>query len=84
MSLLPICSNIFDRLLFGCIINFMIQNNLLNSCQSGFRPNDSCVNQLIPVTRDVFLDLLKAFDNVWREGASGKLKNNGIKRMLFN
>ena len=99
VSLLPICSNIFDRLLFGCIINFMIQNNLLNSCQSGFRPNDSCVNQLIPVThniycvfdanpslevRDVFLDLLKAFDNVWHEGASDKLKNNGIKRMLFN
>ena len=61
----------------------MIPNNLLNSCQSGFRPNDFCINQLISIThniyrafdanpslevRGVFLDLSKAFDNVWREG----------------
>ena len=71
----------------------MIQKNLLNSCQSGFRPNDSCINQLISITRNiyrafdansslgvrgVFLDLLKAFHKVWREGLSYKLKNNVI------
>ena len=57
----------------------MIQNNLLNSCQSSFRPNDSCINQFISIThniyrafdanpslevRGVFLDLSKAFDKV--------------------
>ena len=41
MSLLPICSKTFDKLLFDSIFSFMIQSNLLNSCQSGFRPNDS-------------------------------------------
>ena len=71
----------------------MIQNNLLNSCQSGFRPNDSCINQLISIThniyrafdanpslevRGVFLDLSKAFDKVWHEGLLYKIKNNGI------
>ena len=71
----------------------MIQKNLLNSCQSGFRPNDSCINQLISITRNiyrafdansslgvrgVFLDLLKAFHKIWREGLSYKLKNNVI------
>ena len=36
----------------------MIQNNLLNSCQSGFRPNDSCINQLISITHNIY----RAFD----------------------
>ena len=83
VSLLPICSEIFEKVIFVSIFNFMIQNNLLNSCQSGLRPNDSCINQLISIThniyhafdanpslevRGVFLDLSKAFDKVWHEG----------------
>ena len=79
VSLLPICSKIFEKVIFDSIFNFMIQNNLLNSCQSCFRPNDSCINQLISKThniyrafdanpslevRGVFLDLSKAFDKV--------------------
>ena len=79
VSLLPICSKIFEKVIFDSIFNFMIQNNLLNSCQSGFRPNDSCINKLISIThniycafdanpslevRGVFVDLSKAFDKV--------------------
>ena len=93
VSLLPICSEIFEKVIFDSIFNFMIQNNLLNSFQSGFRPNDSCINQLISIThniyrafeanpslevRGVFLDLSKAFDKVWHEGLLCKLKNNEI------
>ena len=80
VSLLPICSKIFEKLIFDSTFHFMIQNSLLDSCQSGFRPNDSCVNQLIFIThntyrafdansslevvRGVFLDLSKAFGKV--------------------
>ena len=55
-----------------------LDNNLISSNQSGFKPGDSCVNQLIAITheifkgfdeeleiRGVFLDISKAFDNVW-------------------
>ena len=92
-SLLSFCSETFKKLIFDSIRRFMIQNNLLNSFQSGFRPNDSCNNQLISLThniyhnfnansslkvRGVFLDLSKAFDKVWHKDPLYKLKNNGI------
>ena len=54
VSLLPIYSKIFEKAIFHSIFNVMIQNNLLNSCQSGFRPNYSCINQLISITHNIY------------------------------
>ena len=79
VSLLLICSKIFERLLFNKLYNFLNENNLLSSNQSGFRPGDSCINQLFSITYEicqffdndfevrVFLDISKAFDKVWHE-----------------
>ena len=59
------------------IFNFLI-NCLLFTNQSGFKPGDSCISQLLSITRGicasldeewevrgVFLDISKAFDKVW-------------------
>ena len=66
--------------------------------QSGFRPGDSTINQLLYIThsihtafeeypsretRAVFLDISKAFDKVWHEGLIFKLKSNGISGPLL-
>ena len=77
ISLLPIAGKIFERLLYDKMFEFFIANNLISKNQSGFRPGDSCINQLLSITheiyqsfddnlevRAVFLDISKAFDKV--------------------
>ena len=59
------------------MFSFFLANNLLAPNQSGFKPGDSCINQLLSITlkiyssfddrsevRRVFLDISKAFDKV--------------------
>ena len=61
--------------------SFFIESDLVSSNQSGFKQEDSCINQILSITHDVyqslnqgykvrgvFLDFSKAFDKVWNEG----------------
>ena len=74
----------------------MNNNNLISKDQSGFRPGDSTINQLISITssilesfenfeetRALFVDISKAFDKVWHEGLIFKLKRNGVSGPLL-
>ena len=93
VSLLPVFGKIFEKLIFNEIYSFLDREKLLNTKQSSFRPFDSCVNQLLTITheifsaydcnpslevRSIFLDISKAFDKVWHEGLLYKLKSFGI------
>ena len=75
---------------------YLTDNNLISSRQSGFKGGDSCNNQLLLVThqiynsfdegfevRGVFLDISKAFDRVWHDGLIFKLQENGISGKLL-
>ena len=74
-----------------------IENNLIFKNQSGFRASDSCINQLLSITheiyqsfddnldiRAVFLDISKAFDKVWHKSLIFKLKQNSISDKILN
>ena len=54
ISLLLIFGEIFENTMFHRIYNFLLEENLLNPSQSGLRTSDSCVNQLIAITHEIF------------------------------
>ena len=77
---------------------FLEEHNLLSIHQSGFRCNDSCINQFLFIVhtlykafdacptldaRGVFLNMPKAFDKVWHEGLIYKLKSMGVSDSLL-
>ena len=80
----------------NCLTLFL-ENNLISPNQSGFKPEDSCINQPLSIThkiynsfdeglevRNIFLDIYKAFDKVWHEGLLFKLSRNGISGNLLD
>ena len=78
------------------MFGFFLDKDLISANQSGFKPEDSCMNQLLSIThniyksfddgygvRSVFLDISKAFDKVWHDGLIFKLQENGISGNLL-
>ena len=96
ISLLPITGKILEKLLSDRMFEFFTENNLISDNQSGFKPGDSCINQLLSITHEIyqsfdynlevraFLDISKAFDKVWHKGLIYKLKQNGILGNILN
>ena len=54
VSLLPIYSKRFEKIIFDTIFQHLLVNKLLNPNQSGFIPGDSCIHQLISVTHEIY------------------------------
>ena len=94
----PIFGKIFEKIIFSRIYVFLLKEELLNPNQSGFHPSDSCINQLIAITHEifeafdcnptlevgsVFLDISKAFDKVWHKGLLYKLKCRSISGEIY-
>ena len=54
ISLLPIFGKILEKLMFDSLYEHLNVNNLLNPNQSGFRPGDSTINQLLSIFHTIF------------------------------
>ena len=91
ISLLPNIGKVLERLVFTKLYTYCKENNLLTWRNSGYKPFDSTVNQLIFLTHKIYealekgndvcfvsLDASAAFDRVWHKGLIFKLKRFGI------
>ena len=47
LFLISICSKILERLIINVMFGFFTENDLTSQHQSGFKPGDSCLNQLL-------------------------------------
>lgn len=96
ISISSCLSKLFSRVLYNRMDKFVTEHNILTESQIGFRktyrPTDhiftlkSIIDKYLRSKDRVyscFVDLRKAFDTVWREAMSAKIKKYGINGKLY-
>jgi len=89
ISLLPIMSKLFERLLLKRLMVIIKNKKLIPTHQFGFRTNHSTIEQVHRITNliektleegkvcsAIFLDVAQAFDKVWHKGLDIKLQRD--------
>lgn len=87
ISLLPVMSKLFEKLLLKRLKPILEEKNLIPPHQFGFREKHSTTDQVHRITNiieksleekkvcaTIFLDVAQAFDKVWHEGLKYKMK----------
>ena len=95
ISLLSTLSKLLERIILVRIHEWLDRINLLSSYQAGFRPGRQTKDQILRLVQEgleafninkllgcVFIDIEKAFDNVWHNGTLFKLNQHNVPNYL--
>ena len=75
--MLSVGEKLFERILHNNMYEFFTKTNLISLSQSGFKPGDTNINQLLFITHEIYslevggiiLDISKAFDKHGTRGS---------------
>jgi hypothetical protein len=96
ISLLSCARKVMESVVYTYIYNYIIEQSLLYSYQSGFLPANSTVYQLLEIYHNIcknidnrlssiiiFCDISKAFDRVWNKALIKKNCNPMVSQVIF-
>lgn len=95
VSLLSSFSKLFERLVLEKLNAFIEESNIIPASQYGFKKSHSATHQAVNLAAQIkttiknkksigmlAIDLQSAFDSVWHEGLSHKLRKIGVSKSL--